>query len=497
MADQTRMRIVIALDRLDVPSALLSALDHNSPDGAGMIIRPEESRLAVSSAESGFCRDPIGSTDLAAILFTSGSSGNPKGVPLHHDACINLCQGHMKAQRICASDRILLAASPSFIMGLRELCMPLLSGAASVPVSRALLDEPEQLLRIMSQTRVSVAMFTPSFLRLLQGAASDDLRCLITAGERPNAEDARVYARRLEYWNIYGAAEACGTICMCKVDPYSSGPIPAGAPFQNTSVYLLDPNGQEVRPGEFGEIYVTGRGVARGYLIEQQQSPLGFVRTLDIHAYRSGDLGRRRADGLIETAGRIDDAMKISGQYVRLSELDETLLRHELVRRAATVQHEKTIATFIETTDLRRAEQQNWREYLAAALPSYMLPHRISVLTEMPLNSSGKVDRRELLSMASAAVASKVRVDLSEFPLTAIEQCVAGILKDVLDVDYVTLQESFVSLGGNSLLAISVSQKLTILGYVVSAHTILFSQTLTDLVASIENGDKGQPLLST
>ncbi|MEO0034295.1 MAG: hypothetical protein RLZZ501_318, partial [Pseudomonadota bacterium] len=123
--------------------------------------------------------------DPATILFTSGSTGQPKGVPLRHQSLINMVRGHIEAQRIGPDDRILLASAPGFILGFRELCLPLLAGAACVPVGRALLDDPVALAAEMTRRRVSVALFTPSYLRLFQRRAPAGLRLLMTAGERP------------------------------------------------------------------------------------------------------------------------------------------------------------------------------------------------------------------------------------------------------------------------------------------------------------------------
>jgi acyl-coenzyme A synthetase/AMP-(fatty) acid ligase len=231
MIQQSKMRCLIVLDGLESRREILDALEENaSAEERCAVLRPEEISPDVIARDGARLNRRGKPTDLAAILFTSGSTGRPKGVQLQHDAVLNMAFGHIDAQAITSHDRILLATAPGFILGFRELCVPLLAGAAHVPAPRALLDEPAKLLELMSRHRVSVAFFTPSYLRLFDGAVPAGLRCLITAGERPNAEDARAYARAVEVWNVHGATEVCGTICMMRVDPNGHGPIPSGRP---------------------------------------------------------------------------------------------------------------------------------------------------------------------------------------------------------------------------------------------------------------------------
>ena len=399
MATQSGMRCLIALDGLEPPAELLAALG-----GTPAILRPEELSREALSRDGHRPNQPGRTTDLAAILFTSGSMGQPKGVLLQHDACVNMAYGHIDAHNIAPDDRVLLATAPGFILGFRELCVPLLAGAAFVPASRALLDDPAALLAAMSRHRVTVAMFTPSYLRLFQGAAPDGLRCILTAGERPNAGDARAYARKLEYWNVQGATEVCGTICMSRVDPNGSGPLPSGRPFTNMAVYLLNGDGQEVPLGEVGEIYVVGVGVARGYLNQPDLTAQRFVETPYGRAYRSNDLGRWNQDGQLESLGRADDVVKVSGQTVSLGEIEQTLLRRGGVKSAAAMQHEGKLIAFVESDLPEGAAMEDWHSFLAQTLPGYMLPAQVRVVPSMPVNSYGKVDRQALVALALAPI---------------------------------------------------------------------------------------------
>ena len=390
-----------------------------------------------------------------------------------------------------------MAAAPGFILGFRELCLPLLAGAASVPASRALVDDPAAMLAAMSRQRVTVAMFTPSYLRLFQGAVPDGLRCVLTTGERPNPDDARAYARKLDYWNMLGATEVCGTFCMLRVDPDGDGPLTSGRPFPNTAVYLLDGEGHAVSPGEIGEIYVVGAGVARGYLNQPELTAERFVEIPCGRAYRTYDLGRWNDDGQLESLGRANDVVKVSGQSVSLGEIEQTLSRHPAVQRAAATQHEGKLIAFVEC-DQTGALLEDWRGFLAQTLPAYALPAQVTAIARMPVNAHGKVDRQALLALAGSLQAAQAHNGAAQDapPQGAVERHIAEVWEEILGVRPILREDNFYALGGTSLLAIAISQRLHALGYAVSAHTILVSKTIAALAEKIAAASERMPVES-
>ena len=501
MARQAGMRLLIALDGLTPPDALTDALSDALSANARAerphaVLRPE---ALDADSLAGSTRRPNRAgpaNGLAVILFTSGSTGQPKGVLIQHDACVNLALGHAEAQGIGPGDRVLLSTSPGFILGFRELCLPLLSGAAYVPASRALIDDPARLLDHMARLGVTVALFTPSYLRLLRGAVPAGLRMILTAGERPNPDDARHYARHIDYWNMHGATEVCGTICMHKVTPDGDGPLPSGRPFTNNAVHLLDRHGKEVPYGEIGEIHVVGRGVSRGYLNQPELTAENFVQTPFGRAYRTHDLGRWTPDGDLETLGRADDVVKVSGQSVSLGEIERTLLRHPLVSRAAALQHKGRLTAIVESADPEAAQGEDWRAFLTRSLPAYMVPARVRAVPKMPISSAGKTDRRALLALAEEALAAP-RGTGGTPPQGDLEQAVAAVWEEVLDVRPVMRDDDFFAIGGTSLLAIAVGQRLHALGHAVPVPVILASRTVEGLarrIADRKDEDDAVPL---
>lgn len=485
MARQAGMRLLIALDGLTPPDALADALSVNGgTERPQAVLRPESLDGDSRAKSTERPNRPGPANGLGVILFTSGSTGQPKGVLIQHDACVNLALGHTEAQGVGPGDRVLLSTSPGFILGFRELCLPLLSGAAYVPASRALIDDPARLLDHMARLGVTIALFTPSYLRLLRGAVPAGLRMILTAGERPNPDDARHYARHLDYWNMHGATEVCGTICMHKVSPRGDGPLPSGRPFTNNAVHLLDRHGNEVPDGEVGEIHVVGRGVSRGYLNQPDLSAENFVETRFGRAYRTHDLGRWNADGELETLGRADDMVKVSGQSVSLGEIERTLLRHPLVSRAAALQHQGRLTAIVESTDPEAAQSEDWRAFLGRSLPAYMVPARVRAVARMPISSAGKTDRRALLALAEEALTA-ARGTGGTPPQGDLERAIAAVWEEVLDTRPVMRDDLFFAIGGTSLLAIAVGQRLHTLGHPVTVPVILAAQTVEALARRI------------
>ncbi|MBZ4218930.1 MAG: amino acid adenylation domain-containing protein [Chlorobium sp.] len=493
MAEQAGIRRLIVLDGIEPPPELVDTLIGNgslSPGNA--VIRPE-ALTADWKAPVIFDHQKPGMTDLAAILFTSGSTGTPKGVMIQHDACINMALGHIAAHKITSKDRILLSTSPGFILGFRGLCLPLVSGAAYVPVSRSTIDNPESLLEQMGRHRVSIAMFTPSYLHLLKRIVPKGLRCIITAGERPDADDARHYARQLDYWNLLGATEACGAICMHHVDPEEEGPIPSGRPFANTAVYLLDNDGNEVPNGEVGELHVVGTGVSPGYLKQPQLTDEFFVETRYGRAFRSHDLARWNAKGELESLGRADHVVKISGQSVSLDEIEVTLQRHPGVSKGKVLHAKGRMVAFVECPEPDQLQHVDWRELLLKTLPSYMIPARVSVLSKIPVNSSGKADQLALLEIADSLFNEMSEHEGGTPPQGKLETAIAGIWEDLLDVRPIFREHNFFASGGTSLLAIAVSQRLHQLGYNVPVQMVLTALTVKALAEHIGAMQQQQP----
>ena len=476
MVKQANIRTLVLLDNLVPANELKDAIKQLNGQIYDFDFIAQDHGNGVSIPK------PKDASDLAAILFTSGSTGLPKGVMIQYAAIFNMVSGHMDIQDICPNDRILLSSSPGFILGFRELCLPLISGGAYVPAIRNLLDTPKLLLDYMERHSVTVALFTPSYLHLLGGRITSNLRCIMTAGERPNLADALEYAKHIDYWNMHGATEVCGTFCLYKVEANPLSPItniPSGRPFPNINVFVLDESQNIVPPGEIGQIYVTGISVSPGYVNDQVRSEESFFNTQYGYAYKTGDLGLWNSDGYLETFGRSNDVIKVSGQSVALGEVESALLRHPDIRHATALQSSNNLIGFVVSDN---KNEINLIEFLGEFLPRYMIPAKIYSIEKIPTTSAGKADRLALLSIAEKLNLNReYRID--ELPQGEFEQSIASVWEDVLKTKPVLRDDNFYSLGGTSLNAIEISIKLQSIGYPIRAQDLLTSLTISGLAS--------------
>ncbi|MBF0153441.1 MAG: amino acid adenylation domain-containing protein [Magnetococcales bacterium] len=435
--------------------------------------------------------------DLAYVIYTSGSTGQPKGVMVEHGGFVNMALAQIRAFGVTAQDRVLQFASPAFDASMSEIFMALLCGAALVPARQATIQNPERLLDLMGSTGVTVVTFPPIYLNTLatktraEGRTElDRLKTLITAGEPPILDDARYFADHVGYFNAYGPTETSVCATLHRVLPESIRPaqsIPIGAPLDNLSLYILDGPDQLVPIGVPGEICVAGPGVARGYLHRPELTAERFVSNPfqpGQRLYRTGDVGRWRADGTIELLGRLDDQVKIRGNRVEPDEVAHLLRQHPEVQEAVVMVRRQTnaqeLVAFVTPDTL---QPQTLRQWLGQALPAYMVPSRLISLARLPLTISGKVDRKTLLALADTADLPAANAIP---PGTELEIRLARTWQKVLNHPSIGLFDDFFALGGDSIKAIQVVAALGDLG--LETKDLFLHPTIASLAAALASG---------
>ncbi|MFI8568651.1 amino acid adenylation domain-containing protein [Rhodococcus sp. NPDC078407] len=409
----------------------------------------------------------------AYVIYTSGSTGMPKGVRVSHRNVAELLHNTDGLYRFDRDDVWTMFHSFAFDFSVWELWAPLLSGGRVVVVDFLTSRSPEATLELVAREKVTVLNQTPSaFYQLIEADRIDDgavgelsLRYIIFGGEALDPGRLQPWydrhGRQIELVNMYGITETTVHVTHLPLDENSvrrSVSSRLGDPIPGLGVYVLDPRLRPAPVGVPGEIYVSGRQLARGYSNRPDLDAVRFVAdpfaASGERLYRTGDVARITAAGDLEYVGRSDGQVQLRGFRIELGEIEAALERHESVARAVAHIHtdgrlgERLIAYVVpragfipDTTVLLR--------FVGGFLTGYMIPDAVSVLEKLPLTANGKLDRRALPDPV---------FEVREFraPTTAVEESVAAVFADVLGVERVGLDDDFFSLGGNSLLAVQL-----------------------------------------
>jgi len=413
--------------------------------------------------------------NLAYVIYTSGSTGTPKGVMVEHGSVLNMLTAHAAMCELTPADRVLQFASFGFDSSVAEI-FPAWSAGAAVVLRDADLDLG-RFVSFLNQHRVTVVDLPTAlwhqWSQYLAGGANalcDSLRLVIVSGEAMESRDAEQWLshpgnRRVALLNNYGPTEATVNATAFAVEPsrLDGQPIPVGRPIANTRIYLLDARGEPVPSGVDGEIYIGGDSVARGYLNRPELTAERFPRDPfsaepDARMYKTGDLGRWRADGNLEFRGRNDFQVKIRGFRIELGEIEAKLLAFAGIREAVVIAREDTpgdkrLVAYLVARERVTLQVPELRAALSAQLPEVMMPSAFVALEALPLTTNGKLDRRAL----PAPDATALGIGEYDAPQGEIESTLAVIWQDLLKLPRVGRRDHFFELGGHSLKAITLS----------------------------------------
>ncbi|WP_455659584.1 amino acid adenylation domain-containing protein [Pseudomonas sichuanensis] len=412
--------------------------------------------------------------NLAYIIYTSGSTGKPKGALLAHHNVVRLFEATESWFGFDQSDVWSLFHSYAFDFSVWEIFGALLYGGKLVVVPQDVARSPEDFLRLLGREGVTVLNQTPSaFKALMHEALSAEnpqlsLRHVVFGGEALDVKSLRPWFERFgdnapRLINMYGITETTvhvtyRPLSLADLELEASSPI--GAPIPDLSWYVLDADLNLVAKGCTGELYVGRAGLARGYLNRGDLTATRFIPDLfgntGERLYRTGDLARYHADGVIEYIGRIDQQVKIRGFRIELGEIEARLLEQPEVASAVVLAHNGPLGTqLVGYVVPKGAVEDGLREVLRArlkeTLPDYMVPAHLLQLDALPLTANGKLDRKALPA-PDASQAQQAYVA----PRSELEQRIAAIWQDVLQVERVGLDDDFFALGGHSLLATQV-----------------------------------------
>jgi amino acid adenylation domain-containing protein len=411
--------------------------------------------------------------NLCYVIYTSGSTGKPKGVSISHRALCNHMSWMLEDFPLEEHDRILQRTSSSFDASVWEFWAPLLAGSQLVLAEPGARWDAESLIETIVEQHVTTVQFVPSLLQLfLDTPGVEDCRCLkriFTGGEALTAALARrcFDALPASLHNLYGPTETTIEAVVWSCEPgRDPGVVPIGRPIANARVYVMDRDLRPVPIGVPGELGIGGPGVARGYLHRPALTAEKFIpSTLDhegARLYRTGDLCRWLPDGNLQFLGRTDHQVRVRGYRVELGEIETALAQHPGVKHAVVLSREdvpgdRRLVGYVVLDSGAPEAAAELRSHLQARLPDYMVPAIFVTLDAMPLNASGKVDRKLLPAPEGA------RPDLASAytePRTPVEAELARIWSAVLQVERVGIHDDFFDLGGHSLLATSIVSRI-------------------------------------
>jgi amino acid adenylation domain-containing protein/thioester reductase-like protein len=476
-------RLLIALDDHPVPPLLASEIS--------TVLRPEQFEDQYSHTNP----EPVNGLQSAYILFTSGSTGRPKGTRVSHKAYVNLVLGMIQNYRMTANDRSLMFSSPSFDVSLSDIGVPLACGAALCPVSTQALDSPLKLIEWINQQQITIIDITPSYLRLLSGAQLPSVRILITGGEAPFSAEVAEHAKKRCYFNAYGPTENTITSAMGQLTGDETSHFGCGHPLPNTQIEIRHNDGTLVPPGVTGEVWLGGDNLAIEYVKRPKETADAFVMTDDGRRYRTGDLGRWGADGQLQVLGRADEQVKLNGIRVETSEIEAIIVQHPDVTQAVVVisfdaKRSHRLAAFVTLTAGTDAPtSQSWPKYLQPHLPAYMIPSSINVVAAIPINHSGKIDKKALLNH----LPTNANPQALTVPSDTLSQLVAKVWSTHLGCQTIHLEDNFFALGGHSLLAIAVANDLEQqLDYAIAARELFVTPTLAGFTEQVKRAAQDQ-----
>ncbi|HJU38684.1 MAG TPA: amino acid adenylation domain-containing protein, partial [Tahibacter sp.] len=439
---------------------------------------------------------------LAYVIYTSGSTGQPKGVMVEHGHVSRLFAVTQGEFYFDDTDVWTLFHSFAFDFSVWEIWGALLHGGRLVIVPNDVARSAPDFYALLCRERVTVLNQTPSAFRQLiaaQTSTSHALRCVVFGGEALELHTLRPWfarndAQRTQLVNMYGITEITVHATFRAIGPADVeaglGSV-IGAPLGDLRIYVLDANRQPVPAGVTGELYVGGAGVARGYLNRPTLTAERFIADpfrAGERLYKTGDLGRRLADGTLEYLGRNDFQVKIRGFRIELGEIEAKLAACDGVREAVVIAREdvpgdkRLVAYLIADAELVLA---NLRDRLAQSLPDYMLPSAFVTLDALPLTANGKLDRHALPAPDQGAVVTRVY----QAPVGATEEAIAAIWCDLLGLDRVGRDDHFFELGGHSLRVVSLIERLREIGLHASVRDVFGAPTLAALAAAIGDTD--------
>jgi amino acid adenylation domain-containing protein len=460
----------------------------------GTMVRVDAEREEIAQQDRGWKSAPGDLGQLAYVLYTSGSTGQPKGVEIPHSAVVNFLLSMQREPGFGTSDIMLAVTTLCFDIAGLELHLPLISGGKVVIASYEDTRDPMRLLECMRGSQCTVMQATPATWRaLIDGgwSGSPGLKVLCGGESLPQDLRGKLLRRCKELWNMYGPTE---TTIWSTLEPVKSaeGPVLIGRPIANTQTWVLDANRNLVPEGVVGELYIGGAGVARGYLGRGELTEERFIASpfaKDGRLYRTGDLARWKAGGRLECLGRVDRQVKVRGYRIELEEIEAVLGQHEGVGQCVVVAREQAggdqrLVAYFERRTATTPSVGDLRGYLGQRLPEYMIPSAFVAMDKLPMTPNRKIDRKALPAGEIEGVSEGGYVA----PRNQREEQLAQLWAQVLKLERVGIHDNFFHLGGHSLTATQLISRIrAVMGVKVPLRSVFEAPTVAAFSEYVES----------
>jgi amino acid adenylation domain-containing protein len=429
----------------------------------------------------------------AYVIYTSGSTGKPKGVQIPHRAVVNMLDSMRHEPGLTEVDTVLAKTRVSFDMSVFELFLPLVVGARLVIAGADVVGDGGRLSQMLEACGATAMVATPATWLMMieagwQGQSGLKIFCGGEAMSRHLAD--QLLERAAEVWNMYGPTETTVWSSLARVGKGDGVPS-VGGPINNTQLYVLDADFRQVPTDVSGELYIGGLGLADGYinrpdLTAEKFIPDRFSHIPGARLYRTGDGARVLSDGNLEFIGRLDHQVKLRGFRIELGEIESVLREHTAIRESAVILGEdsagdkRLIAYLVTENGVELAELRN---FLQEKLPAYMIPSEFVSLDQMPLTPNGKVDRKALPALAGKQLSREKNYVI---PRTPMENSLADIWAEVLQLERVGADDNFFELGGHSLISMQFASRVReAFSVELSLRTVFESPTIDALARII------------
>ncbi|OAB38378.1 non-ribosomal peptide synthetase [Paenibacillus glacialis] len=426
---------------------------------------------------------------LAYVMYTSGSTGLPKGVMIEHLGVARLVK-NTNYVHFSEEDRVLQTAAPVFDVSVFDIWGALLNGARLYLVDKFTLLDPVRVESVIQQNNITTLWLTsPLFTQFAQQKPDmfRTVRYLIVGGDvlsPKHIQLVRDHCEQLTVVNGYGPTENTSFSCCYIIEEAFEKSVPIGPPISNSTAYIVDSNGNLNPIGVPGELWVGGDGVARGYINNEELTRQKFISNPFIEGdrvYRTGDAAKWLPNGTIEYIGRMDNQVKIRGFRIEIGEIENYLLSHPSVKEVVILvkQNEETnkfLCAYVVAEDGLSVDAV--KEYLNQQLPEYMIPSAFVFMEQLPLNVNGKVDRKALPEPEYSGSTLEYIA-----PRNEIESTIVQIWSEILGIKHasVSINDNFFELGGHSLKAIQMVSKLMEFGWDMSINQVFAHQTPAEL----------------